>query len=77
MTNDLALNNAFLWKYVDDSTASEIMGKGEQSNVQTIADYVANWSRRNKVQLNNEKCKELRSSFGKVGRGFPPIVMGM
>ena len=38
--NDLAGNNALLWKYVDDITASE----GDQSNAQAIADTVADWS---------------------------------
>ena len=28
MINDLAVNNALFWKYVDDTTASEIVSKG-------------------------------------------------
>ena len=75
MINDLAVNNALLWKYVDDTTASEIVSKGDQSNAQAIADTVADWSRKNRVKLNNDKCKELRISFARVERDFPPIVM--
>ena len=38
--------------------------KGGASNAQRIADCsVAQWSLVNKVQLNSEKCKELRVSF--------------
>ena len=67
MINDLALNNVFLWKYVDDTTGSEIIGKIKQRNAQTNDDDTADWSRRNKVRLNNEKFKELRKSFANVG----------
>ena len=63
MINDQALNNAFPWKYEGNTTASEIISKGEQSNAQTISDEVADWSRRNRVELNDDKCKELRKSF--------------
>ena len=41
MINDVAVNNALLWKYVDDTTASEIVSKGDQSNAQAITDMVA------------------------------------
>ena len=76
MINDLAVNNALLWKYVDETTASEIVSKGDQSSAQAIADTVADWSRKNRVKLNNEKCKELRISFARVERDFPPVVVG-
>ena len=75
MINDLAVNNALLWKYVDDTTASEIVSKGDQSNAQAIADTVADWSRKNRVKLNNDKCKELCISFARVERDFPPVVI--
>ena len=75
MINDLVVNNTLLWKYVDDTTASEIVRKGDQSNVQAIADTVADWSRKNRVKLNNDKCKELHISFARVERDFPPIVI--
>ena len=75
MINDLSISDTFLWKYMDDRTVFEIIGKGEQSNAQAMADNVADWSRRNKVQLNREKCKELRMSFSKVKRELPPVVI--
>jgi len=75
MINDLAVNNALLWNYVDDTTASEIVSKGDQSIAQAIADTVADWSLKNRVKLNNEKCKELRISFARVERDFPPVVI--
>ena len=76
MINDLVLKNALLRKYVDDTTGSEIIGKIKQK-MQTNADDAADWSRRNKVRLNNEKFKELRKSFASVGRDFLLIVVGV
>ena len=40
MINDLAVNNASLWKFVDDTTVSEIMGKGEDSHAKFVADEI-------------------------------------
>ena len=68
LINDLSLNGNFkaqLWKYVDDTTTSEVVAKGGASNAQHIADCVSQWSLDNRVQLNSEKCKELRISFTK------------
>ena len=41
LINDLEINNAGnIWKYVDDTTTSEIVAKGASSNSQLIADTV-------------------------------------
>ena len=56
---------ANVWKYVDDTTASEVVAKGNRSCAQDIADKVVEWSMQNRVKLNSEKCKELRISFVK------------
>ena len=53
----------------------EIVSKGDQSNAQAIADTVADWSRKNRVKFNNDKCKDLRISFASVERDFPPVVI--
>ena len=73
MINDLEINGSCVWKYVDDTTASEVVGMGKVSSAQIIADKVAEWSLANRVQLNNEKCKELRISFGRNKATFEPI----
>lgn len=68
LINDLHLSdtlNVQLWKYVDETTTSEVAAKGCESNVQQLADRVAQWSSDNRVKLNSDKCKELRISFGK------------
>ena len=54
------VNTPHLWKFVDDTTASEVVPKGNTSNAQSIVNQVIEWSRANRVQLNPDKCKELR-----------------
>ena len=75
MINDLSLTDADLWKYVDDTTASETVNKCQQSRAQAIADEMFLWSQNNKMKLNETKCKELRISFSKVPRDFNPILI--
>ena len=72
MINDLD-TSAQQWKYVDDTTVSEV--KGGESHVQAIANRVIEWSHENRVQLNADKCKELRISFAKEQRVFDPIII--
>ena len=43
--------------------------------MQAIANRVIEWSRENRVQLNADKCKELRISFAKEQRVFDPIII--
>ena len=76
MINDLEISNASLWKYVDDTTTSEEIRKGQVSNAQTIADEVTDLSNRNRVELNVDKCKKLRISFASVSHDFPPVIGG-
>ena len=45
------------------------------SNAQTIADEVAEWSKRNRVKLNIDKCKELCISFASISCEFPPVAI--
>ena len=74
MINDLD-TNAQQWKYVDDTTVSEVVVKGGESHVQAIANRVIKWSHENRVQLNADKCKELRISFAKEQRAFDPVII--
>ena len=67
LINDLEINNAGnIWKYVDDTTTSEIVVKVASSNSQFIADTVVQWSFENRVKLKSEKCKGLRISFART-----------
>ena len=75
LINDLEVTQADFWKYIDDSTASEIVPKHSISNAQNIADSVSMWCVENRMQLNPDKCKELRISFNAKSRSFDPIVV--
>ena len=75
MINDLVVENARLWKYVDDTTISETVAKGELSKAQRHTDKVIQWYLENRVQLNTEKCKEMRISFSKLQQEFEPILI--
>ena len=75
MINDLDLSDTSLWKFVDDTTVSEIVKKGQSSNAQAIVDKVVEWSKLNRVQLNSDKCKEIRISFSKQKPAFQPVVV--
>ena len=56
MINELD-TNAQQWKYVDDTTVSEVVVKSGESHVLAIANRVIEWSHENRVQLNADKCK--------------------
>ena len=48
---------------------------GREIHVQAIANRVIEWSGENRVQLNADKCKELRVSFAKEQRVFDPVII--
>ena len=75
MINDHVVESARLWKYVDDTTISKTVAKGELSNVQSATDRVVQWSLENRVHLNTDDCKEMRISFTKSQREFEPILI--
>ena len=54
---------------------SEVVVKGGESRVQAIPNKVIEWSCENRVQLNADKCKELRISFAKEQRVFDPVII--
>lgn len=76
LINDLDVDNlANLRKYVDDTTASEVIAKGNRSCAQEIMDKVVEWSMQNKVKFNSNKCKELGISFVKDEPQFASMVV--
>ena len=75
MINDLSVNSPHLWKYVDDTTISEIVHKSCTSNVQALANQIIHWSRENRVHINADKCKELRIDFTKQPVDFKAVVI--
>ena len=60
MINDLVINGACVWKYVDDTTytASEVVGKGEVSSAQIIAELSGLWLTEPNSVMRNAKSFE-------------------
>ena len=73
--NDLDIPGSGLWKYVDDTTFSETVSKGQESNIQNAVDTFSTRATVNKFELNEPKCKELRISFSTKPASFDPIVI--
>ena len=74
MISDLDTNTQ-QWKYVDNTMVFEVVVKGGESHAQAIANRVIECSRENRVQLNADKCKELRISSAKEQRVFYPVII--
>ena len=73
--NDLDIPGSDLWKYIDDTTVSETVSKGQESNIQNAVDTFSTRATVNKFELNEPKCKELRISFSNKSASFDPIVV--
>jgi hypothetical protein len=52
-------------KFVDDTTAYEIIPRDQTSSAQKLVDEVVTWSSVNKFQLHPKKCKEMRISLSR------------
>ena len=77
MINDMKVNGgAMLWKYVDDTTISEIIPQGQLGGIQAVVDDLSSQSQRERFKLNEAKWKELRISFAKNSQdNLDPIVV--
>ena len=73
--NDLDVKTPLLWKFFDDTTVSEVVPKENTSKAQSIVNQVIEWSHVNRVQLNPDKCKELRISFARNPVELDAIVI--
>ena len=75
MTNDLKITEVSTWKYVDDTTVSEVVKKGDTSKAQDAVSTVENWSSSNGLHLNADKCKELQIDFKTTKQSFDPLTV--
>ena len=75
MINYLKINDSNIWKFVDDTTLDEIVGKNEESKVQTLIDDLTRQISESQFKLNETKCKELRIGFCKPRAMFDPIIV--
>ena len=75
MINDLKIDEVSTWKYVDDTTVSEVVKKGDTSKAQDAVTTVENWSNSNRLHLNADKCKELQIDFKSTKQCFDPLIV--
>ena len=71
MINDLIVKNARLWKYVDDTTISETVAKGEliTSNAQRTNVLIKQYAQR----TDKKQSPEMRISFTKSQQNLSPF----
>ena len=75
MINDLKIQDVSSWKFVDDTTISEVVQIETNGQVQDAVTSVEKWSNENKLQLNAEKCKELIIDFKHSKHIFEPLTV--
>ena len=75
MIKDLKVTDIPIWKFVDDTTISEVVPKGSPRQVRQGVKMVENWSVQNKFQLDPDKCKELITDFKRRKQHFEPIIV--
>ena len=73
MMNVLNAGEADMRKYVDDTTISEVVYKVHERCNQQVVDDLAMQARDDGFQLNERKCKELRTSFARKKPEFDPV----
>ena len=73
MINDLWSPQVQTWKYIDDTTISEVMPKCSTTNIHDAVDNIQTWSTTDRLQLNVAKYKELLISFSKTVNNFPSL----
>jgi hypothetical protein len=72
LINDLKKTDLPTFKFVDDVTITEIISQAGPSQMQAAADYVAEWSCFNLLNINTRKTKEML--LGSILRYPPPQV---
>ena len=75
MINDLKVDSYLTWKYVDDTTVAVIVRRGDVGTAQRAVSTVAEWTVKNNMQLNADKCKELIIDFKKNIHNFSPLTI--
>ena len=59
-------------KFIDDTTASEILKKKQPSNMPDIIQQLVNWSKSSNMNINFKKTKEI--ILGTPGKNPPPLL---
>ena len=72
--NDAAQDcSSHYWKYVDDLTFAENRYSNVKSNLQRDLDDFLEWSIRNQLKLNPDKCQAIQISFSRESLTYPDL----
>ena len=64
-----------MWKFVDDTTISELLTSDTMSTSQSTLNQIESWCSSNWMMLNAKKCKELRICYLKRPVDFQPLTI--
>jgi hypothetical protein len=70
-----AFSNIRVHKYIDDSTISENINNGKDSNIQKAMENIESWSTHNKMVINQSKTKEMIIHTRKSELKINPIII--
>ena len=63
MVNDLVVDHDRRWKFVDDTSVSEVINKNEMGKMQCRVNDINTCCIKNEMKLNQTKCKGMIISF--------------
>lgn len=75
LIDELRPQNCDCVKYMDDTTLSVSVPKNQDSSLQSVVDYVSEWSNINNMVINPKKSKEMIISFAKKEKDIGSIVV--
>ena len=75
MINDLVVDHDRRWKFVDDTSVSEVICKCEKRRMQSLVNEINSWCIINDMKLNHSKCKDMIISFAKDQPNLDPIFV--
>ena len=75
MVNDLVVDHYRRWKFVDDTSVSEVINKNEMGKMQCLVNDINTWCMKNDMKLNQTKCKDMIISFALDHPKLDPIFI--
>ena len=76
MVNDLVVDHDRRWKFVDDTSVSEVINKNnEMGKMQSLVNVINTWCMKNDMKLNQTKWKDMIISFALEHPKLDPIFI--
>ena len=75
MVNDLVVDHDRRWKFVNNTSVSEVINKNEMGKMQYLVNDINTWCTKNDMKLNQTKCKDMIISFALEHPKLDPIFI--